>query len=100
MNIKYIARVLSGAKFKKMFEKIRPEALVIIDGFIREYIARRFLGESVTVEDYLSKGVSCLMSEEMNTYDTLFKACEGILSNISITEGELTLDEFLELVDK
>ena len=85
---------------RKRIEQLTPEAFILIDELIREFIARRIIGESVTVEDYLAKGVGLLMSEEMNTYDTLIKACDGILSNISIKEGELTLDEFLEIVNK
>lgn len=102
---KTISRSLSdGLKVSdtiyKLFERVSLESLSTMDVLLREYIARRFVDETVSVEDYLIKGARCFMSEEMNTYDTLIKACEGILSNLSIKEGELTLDEFLEIVNK
>lgn len=99
-NHKVSERAVISERLRKKLRQFSRESFLFMDELIREFIARRLLGEAVTVEDYIAKGVSCLMSEEMNTYDALIKACDGILSNISIKEGELTLEEFLDLVDR
>lgn len=99
-NHKISERAVISERLRKKLRQFSRESFLFMDELIREFIARRLLGEAVTVEDYIAKGVSCLMSEEMNTYDALIKACDGILSNISIKEGELTLEEFLDLVDR
>lgn len=100
-NFKYTLRdkLSVSERITKRIDKMSAEGLLVMDGLLREFIARRLLGEQIDVNDYLEKAMGCLMSEEIETYDTLIKACEGIISNISITEGELTLERFLEIVD-
>lgn len=75
------------------------EAAAIADEFIRAISIKREFGESLTVADFLTKELSISKQENVAIYDAFLRACEGVLSNIYAAHGDMTVNDFLELVN-
>ena len=57
---------------------------------------RRDFPENAVVTDEVIKTIELLKKDNAALYDAFLEACGGVISNIAITEGDMSLDEFNE----
>jgi hypothetical protein len=91
------ARITDG--LAKSISLASKEDLSLIDGFLREFIAKRAFSENVKLSEFLVKKYRLRTQEAMEAYDCMLRACNGILSNVEIKEGELSDDDFETVVN-
>lgn len=83
----------------KAMELLKKENVGIVDELRRQYKAQRTFNETLSVSDFLAKAIVSNQKEAIALYDTILRACEGVLSNIYAEHGELSLEDFLKAVD-
>lgn len=101
----------SSRKLKKWFyenidpEELTPQKLIAIakaestaiaDEQKRTVQFRRDFPENAVVTDEVIKTIELLKKDNAALYDAFLEACGGVISNIAITEGDMSLDEFNE----
>ena len=75
------------------------EAAAIVDKLTRTISAKRKFIEQLTATDFLLKNLSAYKKENVDIYDAFLRACEGVLSNIYAEQGDMTVEDFLSLVN-
>lgn len=74
----------------------KSEEAEITDAFKRTALFRRDFAENAAVSDEVIKAMELLKKDNAALYDAFLQACGGVISNIAITEGDMSLDEFNE----
>lgn len=101
----------SSRKLKKWFfedinpEEVTPQKLIalakaesaaIADEHKRTVLFRRDFAENAAVSDEVTKVMELLKQDNAALYDAFLEACGGVISNIAIAEGDISLNEFNE----
>ena len=74
----------------------KAEETAITDAFERTALFRRDFAENAAVSDEVMKAMELLKKDNAALYDAFLEAYGGVISNIAITEGDMSLDEFNE----
>lgn len=85
-------------KIGKSLELLSKEEIALADELVREWIAQRLFNENISAKDFLKRNMQVAKSEKLELFDALLEACGGVLSNIMISEGEMSEDDFAEEV--
>lgn len=83
----------------KTVEQLTKEEFSIIDTFLRRFIAQRLYDETVKVEDFSAKHIGLHKKDAAAFYDTMLRACNGVLSNMVIKDGSMTFNAFKEAIN-
>lgn len=85
-------------KISKSLELLSKEEIALADELAREWIARRLFNENISTTDFLKRNIQVVKSEKLEVFDALLEACGGVLSNILISEGTMSEDDFADAV--
>lgn len=86
-------------KVVKCFGKVSEEEISIMDKALRRYVANRLFNESFDVSEFSARRVGLNKKESIEFYDAFLRACNGVISNIAIREGDMTLESFMDDLD-
>lgn len=104
----------SSRKLKKWFfedidpEEVTPQKTVslakfegtdITDDYKRTVLFRRYFAESAAVSDEAIKLMELLKQDNAALFDAFLEAFGGVISNIAIAEGDMSLNEFNEATE-
>ena len=79
---------------RAVFERLR-----FSDSFNKSHKATRSANEIISLaEELKDKTAAKSFEEALNLYDALVRACEGVLSDIAINSGEMSLEDFTAIV--
>ncbi len=79
---------------QKSIAVAKAEAVGVIDEHNRTALFQRIFKENAALNDEIVKAVDLLKQDNIALYDAFLEACGGVISNIAITEGDISLDEF------
>lgn len=79
--------------------KNQKEAFAISELFKKYVPVVRKIYETINVSDKVGKSSKISEKELLNIIDVLIRACEGVLSDVIIQKGGITLEEFLAAVE-
>lgn len=82
----------------KSLQMLSKEEIALADELVHEWIAARLFNENISAADFLKRNIQAVKSENIELFDALLEACGGVLSNILISEGEMSEDDFAEAV--
>lgn len=80
---------------EKQILAYKKEKITFDEDFERRLNFVRNVMENVSVDELCNKEYGLNKQEAVCVFDALIRACESVLSNISLNDGELTLAEFL-----
>jgi hypothetical protein len=75
------------------------EDILLLDELFRRFDVRRSFGERMQLEEVVGKSIVLTPQEAFSVYDALIRGCNGVLSNIAINTGLMSLEEFEELLN-
>ena len=79
--------------------KKQKEAFAISELFKKYVPVVRKIYETINVSDKVGKSSKISEKELLNIIDVLIRACEGVLSDVIVQKGGITLEEFLAAVE-
>lgn len=84
---------------KKQTSALKKETAALSDNMTRKVYFDRDFAESVGISEAMAKTLALLKKDNAALYDAFIEATECVISNIAITEGDMSLDEFIEATE-
>lgn len=93
------ALAMRGRKEKGM-QALRREQLSFEEKFRRNLILRRDFKAKLGLGEKTVKKYALQKREAVTLYDAFVRACNAVLSNIGVSAGEMSFEDFMQAVDR
>lgn len=81
---------------QKLIALVKAESAAVTDEHKRAVLFHRYFAENTAVSDEAIKLMELLKQDNAALFDAFLEACGGVISNIAIAEGDMSLNEFNE----